>query len=210
MCFWSSLGCYFGLTLFIFILNLFFVTSIPRPSPLANNIWRLKVLTPYNFYHLITKLWSNYVHKGGKVWKCKCWKRKTKLGLQIASSIKCHWTLAFISIPLLCSFTFHQIPFICFLMTFVSSFFHCPPNPLCLGDKLWAFSKFYMGSSSPIMNSTYLSPNEKMIPIFPSHDSSINVDNLRQANGKLHPNEVILVLNYDSYVWNFHMTNLWN
>jgi hypothetical protein len=57
-----------------------------------------------------------------------------------------------------------------------------------------------MGSSSPIMNNTYLSPNEKMIAIFISHDSSINVDNLPQANGKLHPNEVILVLNYDSYV----------
>jgi hypothetical protein len=50
------------------------------------------------------------------------------------------------------------------------------------------------------MNSTYLSPNAKMIPIFTSHDSSINVDNLPQANGKLHPNEVIFVLNYDSCV----------
>lgn len=45
-----------------------------------------------------------------------------------------------------------------------------------------------------------MSPNEKMITIFTSHDRSINVDNLLQANGKLHPNEVILVVNDDSYV----------
>jgi hypothetical protein len=51
-----------------------------------------------------------------------------------------------------------------------------------------------MGSSSPIMNSTYLSPNEKMVPIFTSHDSSINVDNLSQANGKLHPMNLLLFL----------------
>jgi hypothetical protein len=56
-----------------------------------------------------------------------------------------------------------------------------------------------MSSSSLIINNTYLSPNEKMIPIFTSHDRSINVDNL-QANGKLHPNEIILVLNDDSCV----------
>jgi hypothetical protein len=86
----------------------------------------------------------------------------------------------------------HQTPYVC----------------IFLGDKLWAFNKFYMSSSSPIINNTYLSPNEKMITIFTSHDRSINVDNLLQANGKLHPNEVILVVNDDSYVWNFHMTNL--
>lgn len=113
MCFWSSLGFYFGLTLLIFILNLFFVTSIPRPSPLANNIWRLRVLTPYNFYHLITRLWSNYVHKGGKVWKCKCWKRKDKT--RVAN----------------CKL-YQMSPNFGLHIYTITLFFHLPPNPFYL------------------------------------------------------------------------------
>jgi len=102
------------------------------------------------------------------------------------------------------SYLYHYFVFSPFTKSLLSNFFSLPHQTpyvcIFLGDKLRAFNKFYMSSSSPIINNTYLSPNEKMVPIFTSHDRSINVDNLLQANGKLHPNEVILVINDDSYV----------
>jgi hypothetical protein len=41
------------------------------------------------------------------------------------------------------------------------------------------------------MKSINLSPNEEIVQIFVGHDNSINVDNLLEANGKLHPTKVI-------------------
>ncbi len=65
-----------------------------------------------------------------------------------------------------------------------------------------------MGSSSLVMKSINLLPNEKMVQIFVGHDNSINVDNLQEANEKLHPTEVIPIPSDDSYVLNLYMTNL--
>jgi hypothetical protein len=75
---------------------------------------------------------------------------------------------------------------------------------------LWAFNKFCMGFWSLVMNSTYLSLNEEMVPIFGSDINSINVDNLPQENGELHLIKVIHVPNDDSYALDFHTTNLRN
>jgi hypothetical protein len=47
-----------------------------------------------------------------------------------------------------------------------------------------------------------------MVQIFVGHDNSINVDNLSEANGKLHPTKVIPIPRDDLYVLNLHMTNL--
>ncbi len=65
-----------------------------------------------------------------------------------------------------------------------------------------------MGSSSLVMKNINLSPNEEMVQIFVGHDNSINVDTLLEANGKLHPTEIIPIPSDDSYVLNLHMTNL--
>jgi hypothetical protein len=65
-----------------------------------------------------------------------------------------------------------------------------------------------MGSSSLVMKSINLSPNEEMVQIFVGHDNSINVDNILEANGKIHPTKVIPIPSDDSYVLNLHMTNL--
>jgi hypothetical protein len=58
------------------------------------------------------------------------------------------------------------------------------------------------------MNNTYLKPNEKMVLMFRGHDSNINVENMLQAGGKVHPIEATHVPIDDSNVSHLHTTNL--
>jgi diphthamide synthase (EF-2-diphthine--ammonia ligase) len=58
------------------------------------------------------------------------------------------------------------------------------------------------------MNNTYLSPNEEVVLMFGGHDSSINVKNMLQEGGEVHPIEATHVPIDDSYVSYLHMTHL--
>ncbi len=135
---------------------------------------------------------------------------KSKLGLRIANCKLYQLLLSFglASLPFFYYFTSHQIPFFFFFwVTLWVPFLHLSPNPFCLHffcDKLSVFNKFYIGSSSFVMNNTYWNPNEEMVVMFGGHDSSTNAEN----SGEVHLVEATHVPIEDSYVSYFHMTNL--
>ncbi len=142
-------------------------------------------------------------------------KKEGKIGVEllIASSINYHQALAFNLLPISLFFNLSPNPNCLSFSGFVSFFFftsHRTPFLFVFfgGEKLWTFNKFCMGSSSLVMKSINLSPNEEMVQIFVGHDNSNNVDNLSEANGKLHPTKVIPIPSVDSYVLNLNMTNL--
>lgn len=164
---------------FHFPFCLFFVTSTLRP---LHSTTRSKFRVCESLKALTLQLMSPCCFNfKTTTWRKEGVKMKSKLELQIANCKLYQLLLSFglASLPFFYSFTSHQIP--PFFVILWLSFFHFSPNPLCLHffcDKLWVFNKFYIGSSSFVMNNTYLSPNEKMVLMFGGDDNSINVDNM--------------------------------
>lgn len=165
--------------------QLLFVTSIPSPSvAMFDGLGFVKALklSPYDLYHLVASTMKQLC--GGKVGKMQIPKRKAKVGL--SCKLQALWIVIelwpSISFPFLYFFTFHQIPIVFQLVTLWAFVFSPPTEPplfACFGgEKLWTFNKFCMGSSSLVMKSINLLPNEKMVQIFVGHDNIINVDNL--------------------------------
>ncbi len=117
--------------------QLFFVTSIPRPSPseaMFEGLGFVKALkfSPYDLYHLVALTLKQLC--GGKVGKMQIPKRKAKLGLscklQVLSTVIELWPS--ISFPFLYFLTFHQIPIVFLLVTLWAFVFSPPANPPCL------------------------------------------------------------------------------